>query len=451
MKKVNLLALLLVLVLVVSACSSGGSNNNSGNENANNSGNNSTNGSSDVNKEEPQKITKLKIGLPGSYEVTSKDIIDQFIATHPHIDVEIQEAPWGDFTSKIATQIAGNTMPDVWFQENATILGYGKRGVAEDLAPYIERDLNADDYIDGLFSAQTPEGKVWGVPHGINPVALAYNKDVFEAANVPFPTDDWTFADLIETAKQLTVGSGNDTSQYGFIGSYAITNGWFPWIKQAGGSALDETKTKSLMNDPKTIEGLKQLRQGIEEGYFTNNDFVKANGGELEVFAGGKAAMFFMQYSLQVNMNQNFPDANWDVVKIPKAVDGNRYVPMVANSWLISSRASDDAKEAAWEFLKFYLGDEAQEIVAASGSTLPVKKSAYEIVESTDTKPLNKKAYTDGIAEGGTTLDENDSWAEWRILVQQQVNEAIVHGNISVEEAAAEAHKNVQEVLDANQ
>lgn len=394
-----------------------------------------------------QSRVKLTIGLPGSYEVTSKEIIDRFIETHPHIDVEIDEAPWGNFTSKIATQIAGNTMPDVWFQENAVILGYGLRGVAEDLAPYIARDLNTNEYIDALFAARTPEGKVWGVPHGINPIALAYNKTVFDEAGVPYPTDEWTFADLIETAKLLTVREGGETTRFGFVGAYSITTGWFPWIKQAGGSALDETKTRSMFDDPRTIEGLRQLRQGIEEGYFTNNDFVKAHGGELAVFAEGKAAMHFMQYSLQVNMQQSFPDADWDVVKVPLAVDGKRYVPMVTNTWLISSRASQATKEAAWEFLKFYLGDEAQAIVAESGSTLPVKKSAYDVLDAVETKPLNKRAYTDGIAEGGVTLDENASWNEWRILVQQQVNEAIVHGNITVEEAAAEIHKRVQEVL----
>ncbi len=451
-RKSSVLILLLALVLVFTACSSGNNNSNAGTNAPSNTPSNSTNGGDkEAPKEEPQKQLSLTIGLPGSYEVTSKEIIDRFIETHPHITVEIQEAPWGDFTSKIATQIAGNTMPDVWFQENATILGYGKRGVAEDLAPYIERDLNEADYIEGLFSAKTPEGQVWGVPHGINPVGLAYNKTAFEAAGVDLPTDDWTFNDLIEASKKLTIKEGNDTKQFGFIGSYSITNGWFPWIKQAGGSALDESKTKSMMNDPKTIEGLKQLRTGIEEGYFTNNDYVKANGGELEVFASGKAAMYFLQYSLQVNMNTNFPDADWDTVKIPKAVDGNRYVPMVANSWLISSRAKDDAKEAAWQFLKFYLGDESQGIVAESGSTLPVKISAYDVIENSSTKPLNKKAYTEGIAEGGTTLDENATWSEWRILIQQDVNEAIVHGNKTVEEAAADAHKKVQEVLDANQ
>ncbi|MPY15571.1 ABC transporter substrate-binding protein [Paenibacillus glucanolyticus] len=434
-KKFSAISLMLAFMMIFSACSSSGG---------------STDGeaSPDQSTDNKEKVT-LKIGLPGSYEVTSKEIIDGFITSHPHINVEIQEAPWGDFTSKIATQIAGNTMPDVWFQENATILSYGQRGVAEDLSSYIEADLKADEYIDGLFSAKTPDGKVWGVPHGINPIALAYNQDVFEKAGVAVPTDDWTYNDLIEASKALTVKEGDRMSQFGFIGSFSITNGWFPWIKQAGGSALDDTLTKSRFDDPKTATGLQQLYDGLDQGYFADIDFLKANGGELEVFASGKAAMYFLQYSLQVNMNESFADTNWDVVKIPKGVDGKRYVPMVANTWLVSSRAKQESKDAAWEFLKYYLSDEVQDMIVKTGSTLPVKKSALDQLKDSTTKPLNKAAFTDGIDEGGVTLDENATWSEWRILVQQVVNEIMV-GNVSVEDGAKDIHTKVQEVLDSS-
>ncbi len=393
------------------------------------------------------EVVDLTIGLPGSYEVTSKEIVDKFIEEHPNINVTIQEAPWGDFASKIATQIAGNTMPDVWFQENATILGYGERGVAEELTPYIERDLNAEDYVDALYSAENADGQIWGVPHGVNPVALAYNKDLFEEAGLDYPADEWTYEELIEAAKELTITDGDRTEQYGFVGSYSITTGWFPWLKQAGGSALDESKTKSMFNSQQSIDGLTQLRQGIEEGYFTSSDFLTANGGELEVFGMEKAAMLFIQYSLQVTMNESFPDTNWDTVKMPLGMDGERYVPMVNNTWLISSRAEEQTKEAAWEFLKFYLSEDVQNIVAESGSTLPVHVSALELVEESVTKPENKTAFTQGIAEGGVTLDENDTWSEWRLVAQEYVNEAIVNQNMSVEEAMEQTHKEVQAIL----
>lgn len=401
------------------------------------------------NPGQPKEVA-LKIGLPGSYDVTKKSIIDGFVAKHPHIKVEVIEAPWGDFTTKVATQIAGGTAPDVWFQENAAILGYGKRGVAEDLAPYIQKDLKADDYISGLFAAKTPDNKVWGVPHGINPIALAYNKKLFAEANVPLPTDNWTYNDLIEASKKLTKkGSDGKPTVYGFVGSYNITQGWFPWVKQAGGQALDSTLTKAMFTDPKTVAGLKALTEGIKQGYFTNDDFIKANGGDVQTFGANKAALYFLQYSGSVTMNKSFADADWDIVKIPKAVDGKRYVPMVTNSWLIFSRAKPEVKQAAWEFLKYYLSDEAQKIVAESGSTLPVKKTALQVLDNSASKPLNKKAFTDGIAEGGTTLDENASWTEWRGAAQPVIND-IMKGNTTVEEGVKLIQEKVQAVLDKN-
>ncbi|QJD87722.1 ABC transporter substrate-binding protein [Cohnella herbarum] len=445
MKRLTLsIVVLLLCTVVLAACSS--SNDKSEPSGTPSAGASATSAPSE--SAPAAKSAKLKIGLPGAYDVTSKEIIDGFIAKFPNIKVELQDAPWGDFTSKIATQIAGGTSPDVWLQENAVILGYGKRGVAEDLAPYIQRDLQDGNYIDTLFAAKTPEGNVWGVPHGTNPIALAYNKKVFDDAGIPYPTDDWTYDDLIETSKKLTKKDDKGNVQiYGFVGSISITQGWFPWIKQAGGQALDETKTKSMFSDPKTVAGLQSLVNGINDGYFTNGDFLTANGGDVQSFAEGKAAMYFLQYGNQVSINGNFPDTNWDVVKIPKGAEGKRYVPTVTNAWLISSKASQDSKDAAWEFLKYYLSDEAQAIVAKSGSTLPVNKTALQVLDGDTSKPLNKKAFTDGIAEAGVTLDENATWNEWRIVVQQVVNE-IVDGNMTVEEGVKEIDAKVQPILD---
>ena len=131
-RKLGAVSILLAATMVFTACSS------SNNSTASSAPPASQPNSSQQASDQPAKEVKLKLGLPGSYDVTSKEIVDGFIASHPNIKVEIQEAPWGDFTSKISTQIAGDTAPDVWLQENAAILGYGQRGVAEDSRTYGE-------------------------------------------------------------------------------------------------------------------------------------------------------------------------------------------------------------------------------------------------------------------------------------------------------------------------
>lgn len=409
--------------------------------------------SGDANKAaEPIKEVKLVLGLPGGYGVTSEKIIEGFKKKYPHIILEIDEAPWGDFTKKITTQIAGGNAPDVWFQENAAVLGYGKKGAAENLAPYIEKDLKKGDYVDSLFSAKADD-KVWGVPHGVNPIALAYNKKIFSDANVPFPTDNWTYQDMIDAAKKLakdTNGDGNPDI-WGFIASGSITGGWFPWIKSAGGQALDAARTNAVFNDEKSIQGITAWSDMINKLKVSPSlPTISSLGGENQVFGNGKGAMMFLQYSVGESiLNKNFPNLDYDTVKIPKGFDGKRVVPSVANSWVIFSKAKKESKDAAWTWLKYYLSEEAQNIVADSGATLPVNKAALSKVETLSFKPANKKAYTLGIAEGGTTLDENACWNEWRTAAQPIFND-IFNAKIAPADGLKQIKEKVQKVLDDN-
>lgn len=398
------------------------------------------------------KEVKFSLGLPGGYDITNKKIVDGFQAKYPYVKLEIDNAPWADFATKIVTEIAGNTAPDSWFQENAVILGYGKQGAAEDLAPYIEKDINKDEYISGLFAAKVGD-KVFGVPHGVNPIALAYNKKIFTDANIPFPTDDWTYQVLIDTAKKLTKDTNGDGNPeiYGFFAQNGITQGWFPWIKSAGGQALDSTLTKAVFDDAKSIEGITAWTDLIYKLKVSPSKSLSDGlGGDNKMFGNNMVAMMFVQYSTaQALINKNFPDLDWDVVKIPIGSDGKRIVPMVTNSWVIFSRAKKESKDAAWLWLKYYLSQEGQDILAESGASLPVYKSSLDKVQSASFKPANKKAFTEGMAEAGTTLDENACWNEWRTAAQPIFTD-IFQNKISPTEGLKQIKEKVQKVLDDN-
>lgn len=401
---------------------------------------------------QPPKEVKLSLGLPGGYGITSEKIVEGFKAKHPNVKLDIDEAPWGDFTKKIATQIAGGNAPDVWFQENAAVLGYGKKGAAEDLAPYIAKDLKKDDYIDSLFATKAGD-KVWGVPHGGNPIALAYNKKLFTDAKVDFPSDKWTYQDMIDAAKKLTKDTNGDGTPdvWGFFTSGSITPGWFPWIKSAGGQALDSTLEKAVFDDEKSIKGITEWTNMINKYKVSPSRTTSSGlGGETQMFGNGLVAMVFMQYSTAESIyNKNFPNLDYDTVMIPKGFDGKRVVPNVVNSWVVFSKAKQEGKDAAWTWLKYYLGEEAQNVVAESGAGLPVKKTAMTKLESLSSKPANKKAFTQGVAEAGTTLDENPSWNEWRTVAQPIFND-ILDAKIAPADGLKQIKDKVQKVLDDN-
>ncbi|HIW34469.1 MAG TPA: extracellular solute-binding protein [Candidatus Paenibacillus intestinavium] len=145
MKKITFVLLLSIFMTVISACAG---NNTGSNSSPSTEPTASPAAGENTAPEEAPKAVKLSIGLPHGFEITKKEIIDGFQAKYPHIEVELDTTPWGDFVTNMPAKIAGGNPPDVWFQENAVILGYGARGVAEDLAPYFERDINKDEYID---------------------------------------------------------------------------------------------------------------------------------------------------------------------------------------------------------------------------------------------------------------------------------------------------------------
>ena len=361
---------------------------------------------------------ELTLGLPGEFQVTDEGLVRAFEEANPDLKLTVDMGPWGDYTKKIQTQLASGIAPDIWFQENAAILGYGAKGVAEDLAGRIASDLDASQYSPALFAAQLGDA-VYGVPHGINNIALVFNKDLFDKQGVDYPTNDWTYDDLYEAAKQLTHENDDGQTVYGYLYQGSITTGWIPFGRSQGGQILNEDKTAAVLDD-KFWAGIEMARNIVAEGISADSTTIGELGGGRKIFGNELAAMAFLQYSeIESVIKKDFPDLNWDSVMIPKGSDGERLVPSVTNSWLIYSRADEQNKDNAWAFLRHYLSPESQATLAASGATIPVENTALDALQTLDGMGY-AKAYTDGM-DFAITLEENPAWSAWRGVLQAPV------------------------------
>ena len=70
-----------------------------------------------------------------------------------------------------------------------------------------------------LEAYKTPEG-YFGLPRDFQTIVLYYNKAMFDAAGVAYPTEDWTWDDLRTTAKATDAGQGRrrDDRPVGLLG-----------------------------------------------------------------------------------------------------------------------------------------------------------------------------------------------------------------------------------------
>ena len=113
------------------------------------------------------------------------DALTAFQAKYPNIVVEQEFDPFDAYWDKKTTQVAGDTLPDVFAINNDNLCLYAAAGKLADLTPYLE---NAD-----IASAieQVPadnlhrlaiNGQQLGFPFASGAEVLYYNKTMFDAA-----------------------------------------------------------------------------------------------------------------------------------------------------------------------------------------------------------------------------------------------------------------------------
>ena len=391
----------------------------------------------------------LKLGIPNGDTMTPLAILETFKKENPNIKVETDETPWSDFNTKLNMQISAGNAPDVFITDSGYAATLGGKGAAMNLAEKVEKDLNKDDFISAVTAIKGANGEVWSITHSLASEGVYYNKAIFDEYGVAYPEEDWTFEDMMEIAKKLTIDKDGDGTVdiYGLTSGSNITTGWLPYILAEGGAPLNEDKTESMFTDPKTIAGLNRYYDTVHNLKVSpTRTWIDANGNHGAVFYTGKAAMLIHLWGQSDVINKNAPEGfSYDAQMMPIGWSGERNCIYVPNQWVVYSKASDSSKEAAWLWIKHYLSEDSQNLIADSFGSIgfPVRKSALEKVSGMETVP---EAFFKGIDECGVTLFECPTWAEWRPKAEQAFLE-MIKGVISPEDAAKRVDGIVKDLL----
>jgi multiple sugar transport system substrate-binding protein len=437
-----MMSFLLVFVLILTGCAKEKTN---------------TSDSKEGNKETDEEV-ELKLGYYSSASSDAKmqELIEKFMKAHPNIKVTTESSPYGQFYQKLDTEIAAGNAPDVWLSDGVLVSKYSERGAAKDLTELINKDIKKEDYY-GIDFNKDSNGKYWAVPQGIQVGVLFYNKEMFDKAKVDYPTEEWTYDDLKETAEKVTLDAKGNTaadskfdaknvSQFGLT-FFNITEGWFPVLKAFGGGVLDESMKKSIVNSPENVEAVNWMVDGMKKGIITDPSDLKSFQSPLAVFPSKASALRFGIYARVLAANEAGLD--YDVTLLPKGPSGERFAPVIANSWQINSKSDEKKAAAAWEWIKYWVTDEeVQKEWASLGEAVPVKKSVAnsDVFLNSGDKKINKQAFIDSIEFAGT-LDANAVWSEWLAKFNGNVDRAFL-GETTVEDALKQADKEIQEVLD---
>jgi len=134
--------------------------------------------------------------------------VHKFMEKNPDIKVEVEYSDWGGYWSKLATQAAGNVLPDVIQMDYSQLASYAQNGILTDLSSYFESGaLDISHVADSVIES----GEIKGVPYalscGTNALVMMYRPDVLEAAGITMP-EEITAEEYAELCKKVYDATG---------------------------------------------------------------------------------------------------------------------------------------------------------------------------------------------------------------------------------------------------
>jgi multiple sugar transport system substrate-binding protein len=199
------------------------------------------------------------------FESAMNKVLDKWTEMNPGVTVERQYAPWEEFWTRLQTQLAGGTPPDVTISDFGRIMGFGLSDALLNLSPYLEANnfplsrmnpasVSVYRWKKGDFAVGAKDGNLYGIPVDMQNCVFYYNKKLFDAAGVEYPTDDWTWDNVVEAGKKLT---NKEKNQYGTGIPGMIDRGLWHWM--AGADLHTPDYQKSLLDSPESISVYKWL------------------------------------------------------------------------------------------------------------------------------------------------------------------------------------------------
>ena len=315
----------------------------------------------------------------------------------PGVTVKVTILPSSGFGQKMDTALnAGVGAPDVaiywnnnWFPN------------ALELGPYIEKDnFDTSQYIESVWKTRTSwEGKVIGLPTSLGATLILYNKDLFDAKGVPYPSADWTTDEFIEIAQKLvdtdTKTWGSDRPRKPFRTVWH-NYGAMPYSD-------DSTTVEGYFNSDEMAAAYTWFWNLVHSGATPSSSELSSLGTE----GTGPVDLFMAKRIAIANLNQGHlrriveSGMNVGVLPEPRVAGQQRYV----NAWatMLAVWKGSDHPQEAWEFLKYLCGPEGQSFLMERTKLIPTITSLLPKLPDGNTEHM--KAFFEVL--------ENPQVAEW--------------------------------------
>ena len=235
---------------------------------------------------DPVTITYSYWGTPDE-AASVQAVADKFNAEHPDIKVEVMAIPNEEYVTKLNTMAAAGELPDCGIMSESGVLDFAEKGLLADISGMYEgkESMPLDSITfekDGAPVADSGANEI---------LLLYYNKDMFDAAGLEYPSasEPMAWDEFVALAKKLTIdANGKTAEEEGFDANNIVQYGcvvdnWTwqleVWALSNGGRWISEDGKEVVIKSPETIESIQKVADlTLVEHVMPYNEGLEDNG-----------------------------------------------------------------------------------------------------------------------------------------------------------------------------
>lgn len=269
-----------------------------------------------------------------------------------------------DYNAVLTNNLSAGTAGDVFYLPGEVSPGFIATGKVLPLNDVVD----TEPFIDSLLEVYTQDGQVYGVPKDFNTLAVFYNADLFDEAEVDYPSADDTFTTFKEKLQAVSelddeIAGACLGADFARLGAFAYANGWQPFNEDGSVSLSDEAFTNAF----DFYTGM------VTEGVAVQPSDVGA-GWPGDCLAQEQAAVAIEGAWILGFLRDNAPNLAYGTAPLPKSdTTGERGNFTYSVAWAVN--ADSPNQEAAVKVLEALTSEKAQQFILEQGLAIPSREA----------------------------------------------------------------------------
>ncbi len=309
------------------------------------------------------------------YEMQSPSFMEE----NPHITLELENFPGGEYLAKISTMFAGGTLGDaIWGAiGGATVYFLYSQGLVRPHDEFVaaeDYDI-LGEYYEGCIRAMQIEGNLLGLPFKAHPglAVIYYNENLFERAGIDVPTAEWTHDDQVDMAQAIQGLAGEEP-----IFGYLPGTDWksvLTLTRSYGGDLVSEDGTKFLLSSEEAKAAVRRLHDFFQTWEVSPTPEQIIGGGS-QMWTMGLIGMFQAGTWASVLKGTIGDRFKWMVAPNatgPAGVGGSDYE---VDSFSVTTTSKHPWE--AWEWVKYLCNRDSGVLLGVIGGTVNGRHDVYD-------------------------------------------------------------------------